>query len=727
MIELLRDPARLEALDRLRRLEPDADGTLERAGRLASRLLGVPAAVSLVDADGRLVPPGAGEGTEFRQPAYAGLGLATLAQGEALFVADARSDAMFADEPAVREGRVVAYAGVALYGGGQPIGLLAAAHEEPVSWSEEQRSSLRDLAGMVMDEFELRTQIDERRRAEQRGERARAEAAAQTRLLRAIMRQLPAGLVVAQAPDGELTAANDEFRRLCGYQMVPATTIDEYDMYQLTHPDGVPYGARDMPLARALLDGETISEEQLRYLRPDGVVIDLDARAAPVRDAHGTIVAAVGIFTDISQRKRLERSVRVSQERMSFLSEASALVSSSLDPLVVIARLGRLVVDRLADLCAIVEPDPHGRLRRVAAVHRDPDLRKLAEAWLAYPPMDPASNAALSTAFRERRMVRMIDPDPKIVAGSFGDDPAYVQVLSGLRAHDVLAVPLMAVGERVGAIAFARDPGKPRFDDEEAALAAELAARFAVALANARRFEAEHSAAAELQRSLLPELSALDGLDLAAVYLPSSMTMTVGGDFYDVLDLGNRRAGLAVGDVMGHGVQAAAAMGQLRSALRAYARLGMEPAQTLSILDDLVADFPGGMLVTCLYGAYDARLGTLTVASAGHLAPLLRSPSGEVSTLEVPPGPPLGAGARAFTEVVHEVPVGSLLAMFSDGLVEDRRRDLDAGRSELVAALAEHGTGPLSATGEAVLHAMGRRGRNEDDVALLLVRARTSG
>lgn len=747
MDELLRDPVRLEVLNRLRQFEPETDGTLERAARLASRLLGVPAVVCLVDAEGRMIPPGAVSGAEggsgaevgsagevgggeeppAAEPAYRGLGLATLAAGRPTFVPDARRDSAFASDPAVCSGLIVAYAGVPLYGGGQPIGLLVATHPEPIAWTVAQQSSMQDLAAMVMDEFELRTQIEERRSAERRLERARADAAAQSRLLRAVMRQLPAGLVVAAAPDGELTAANDEFRRLFGYQMLPAATIDEYDAYQLTRPDGVRYRARDTPLARALLHGETIAEEQLRYLRPDGVAIDLDARAAPVRDTHGAIVAAVGIFTDVTQRKRLQESVRVSQERMSFLSEASALVSSSLDPLVVITRLGRLVVDRLADMCAIVEPDQHGRLRRVAAVHRDPSLRPLVEAWLSYPPVDPAGTTPMATAFRERRTVRAIDQDPVEAAGRLATDPEYLEILAGLHTHDVLAVPLMAMGDRVGAIAFARDPGQPLFDDEEAALAAELAARFAVALANARRFEAEHSAAAELQRSLLPELSALDGLELAAVYLPSSLTMTIGGDFYDVLDLGNRRSGLAVGDVMGHGVQAAAAMGQLRAALRAYARLGMEPAATLSILDDLVADLPGGMLVTCLYGAYDAHTGRLTLASAGHLPPLLRLATGEVRTLEVAPGPPLGARTRTFTEVVHELPPGALLAMFSDGLVEERRRDLEVGRAALAGALADYGTGPLPATGEAVLRAMGRHGRNEDDVALLLVRAEPSG
>ncbi|HSV65362.1 MAG TPA: SpoIIE family protein phosphatase [Mycobacteriales bacterium] len=653
LTELLRDPARLDALHRLRLLEPDTAGTFERVGRLAARLLGVPVAgVNFVDAVRQFAPGTATATTVFAAaqgasvPAGEGFCPVTLVLGQPLCVPDARADPEFANDPTVRRLGLVAYVGVPLFSAGQPVGTLCAAHTGPMPWTAQQRSSLQDLAGLIMDELELRTRL-----AERRVERARAEATDQARLLRAVMRQMPEGLVVTRAPDGEVTAANDEFRRLVGHELLPAVTIEDYQAYPLLYPDGTPYPPREMPVARALLNGEVVAEEEVRYQRPNGEVIDLLMRAAPVRDERDDIVAAVGIVTDISRRKRVEQTLRMSQERLAFLAEASSLVASSLEPQVIIDRLGRLVVDRLVDWCAIVEPDPHGRLRRVAMTHRDSARRALAERWLALPPYDVGSDSGLVVAYREHRTVRLVvNPAP--------GNPWPAGPLAGPGGDSVVAVPLVAGGERLGAMGFGRQAGQPAFDDQELALASEVAGRFAVALAHARRFEAERGAAEILQRSLLPELSELDAVEIGAVYVPSSRTLAIGGDFYDVLDLGGRRAGLAVGDVMGHGVRAAAVMGQVRAALRAYARLGLRPAAILATLDELVTELPDGMLVTCLYGVYDVPAGELRLASAGHLAPFLRLPPGEPRVLEVAPGPPLGVGRSAYTESVHAVPAG---------------------------------------------------------------------
>lgn len=721
---LLHDPARLEALHRLRLLDPDAAGSFRRVGRLATALLGVPAAgVNFVDADHQF-RPGAVDADGY--PSDQGFCPVTLMLGRPLFVTDARLEPQFADDPAIRGAGVVAYAGVPLYSGGHPVGTLCAYDVKPVAWSAEQRDTLSDLAWLVMDELELRAQIAERRRAEARAEQARAQADDQARLLRAVMRQMPEGLVVARAPDGEITAANDEFRRLAGTDLLPAATIDEYGVFAALRTDGTPYPPRETPVARALLHGEVTMAEEMLYRQPDGRLVDLWARAAPVRDQDERIVAAVGIFTDITERKELEKTLRVSRGRFEFLSEASGLMSSSLEPLVVIEELSRLVVDRLADWCAIVEPDPQQRLRRVSAMHRDPAKAEHIRRWLAQPPIDLDSRTAMAVAFLERRSVRLDNPTSAQVAGRFAESAEYLDIIDRLGSRSIIAVPLLAAGAQVGAMVFVRGEGWPAFDDEEATLAIDLAGRAAVALAHARRYEHEHSTAELLQRSLLPRLSDLPSLEVAAAYVPGTGTLSVGGDFYDVLDLGGGRAGLAVGDVMGHGVAAAAAMGQVRAALRAYVRLGMSPQQALSALDGMVADLPDGMLVTCLYGVYDAPAGVLRVASAGHLAPLLRLPSGEVVPLPAPPGPPLGAGRPRFAETVHAVPPGSVLALFSDGLVEDRFRDLDTGLLHLSTALSRHADGALARAGAAVLHALDRAERPDDDVALLLVRARAS-
>ncbi|MER7274235.1 SpoIIE family protein phosphatase [Dactylosporangium sp. NPDC000244] len=230
----------------------------------------------------------------------------------------------------------------------------------------------------------------------------------------------------------------------------------------------------------------------------------------------------------------------------------------------------------------------------------------------------------------------------------------------------------------------------------------------------------EHRIADQLQRSLLPPVTlAPEHLELAAYYRPGVAGTQVGGDWYDVIELGADRTALVMGDVMGRGVPAAAVMGQLRAAVRAYARLDLPPADVLEYLDGVVRDLREDQIVTCVYAVYDPGERSLTYANAGHLPPLLLLPGAAPRPL-TSSGPPLGTGPLTLTEERLELPVGALLTLYTDGLVEHRDRDLDAGIFALAALVGEL-DGPLADAPDRLVSRLLPDGP-DDDIALLMTR-----
>lgn len=223
-----------------------------------------------------------------------------------------------------------------------------------------------------------------------------------------------------------------------------------------------------------------------------------------------------------------------------------------------------------------------------------------------------------------------------------------------------------------------------------------------------------------LQRSLLPAgVPSTDELEVAVRYAAGAGDCEVGGDWYDVVPLGAGRLGIVIGDVMGRGVPAAALMGQLRTAARTCARLDLRPGEVLDVLDGLLRDLDQDSIATCVYAAFDPHTRQLVLASAGHLPPLVRSPDGAVRALPVEVSAPLGLGDPSRETTVQLQP-GALLALYTDGLVEVRGSDLDAGIARLCAVIGE-GPGGLEALADDVMHRMSSTG-SDDDVALLLAR-----
>ncbi|GAA2394990.1 hypothetical protein GCM10010420_20350 [Streptomyces glaucosporus] len=353
------------------------------------------------------------------------------------------------------------------------------------------------------------------------------------------------------------------------------------------------------------------------------------------------------------------------------------------------------------------------------------------------------------------------DPDPEPVelgsihrypAGSPYADAlrtARVQRATGTLVQSTLAVPMVARGRVLGLVQFSRTKGSEPFAERDAALGAELAARAAVCIDNARLYRREHERALILQRSLLPpDDPEAAGLDIACRYLPGSTATEVGGDWFDVIELPGHRTALVVGDVMGRGLRAAVAMGELRTAVRTLAMLDLEPAEVLGALDEIArglgaprggrgersgraADLSSGprstdlsevYLATCIYAVYDPVTRRCTFANAGHLPPALVDPGGErpAMLLDVPRGVPLGVGGEPFEEKQVELPDGALLALYTDGLVESRHQPLDEGLQALRTTLAGPER-PLEDVCDEVLGALETH-HGEDDIALLLAR-----
>ena len=275
----------------------------------------------------------------------------------------------------------------------------------------------------------------------------------------------------------------------------------------------------------------------------------------------------------------------------------------------------------------------------------------------------------------------------------------------------------------VGLLALGLGPRRP-LDEAQLSFLQLLAGQLSTAVTTAALHEQQYRVALTLQRSMLPDTSRSDvGLDVAARYLPGSTDVEVGGDWYDVVPLGAGRTALVVGDVMGRGVQAAAVMGQLRTAVRAYAQMDLPAERVLELLDRLVEHLSEasdiGQIVTCVYAVHDSGDGTLTLASAGHPPGVLLDDSG-CSLLDGPVGPPLGTGGGQYQASTRPFGGGAGLLLYTDGLVEQRHHDIDVGIERLVDAVSSVGTDDLERLADAALSI--QEGPQHDDLAVLAVR-----
>ncbi|WP_406725677.1 SpoIIE family protein phosphatase [Streptomyces sp. GD-15H] len=523
----------------------------------------------------------------------------------------------------------------------------------------------------------------------------------------AIFGQSPFGFLLID-PDLRVRRANQRFASIFGGTPDDHRGKGVHDYLPRAEAERVAATMR-----RVLETGESITD-----MHVTGFVPDSEGRRHwsvnlyRVHSGSGRPIGIAWLGIDITARRAAAREAAAARRNLALLNEAGARIGNSLDLETTARELLDVAVPGFCDLATVDlyqgllagDETPPGLADGSADVRRVAFASAVSEAPFSVTGEPVKLGAVHNYAFSSPCADALRTARPRLVPGEEG----------GL-VRTTLAVPMVAHDIVVGLAQFARTKGSEPFGDRDRDLAVELAARAAVCIDNARLYRREHERALLLQRSLLPPGDPeASGLDIACRYLPGSAATgrpsEVGGDWFDVIELPGHRTALVVGDVMGRGLRAAVAMGELRSAVRTLAQLDLEPAEVLSQLDEIARGLgaPGGVqqatraarrpreadlsevyLATCVYAVYDSVTRRCTFANAGHLPPVLVEPGEAALMLDVPPGMPLGVGGEPFEEVEVELPEGALLALYTDGLVESRDHPLDEGLRAFVGALTD--------------------------------------
>lgn len=458
--------------------------------------------------------------------------------------------------------------------------------------------------------------------------------------------------------------------------------------------------------------------------------------STPIKDGSGRVRGLYTLGIDNTGEYEARR-------RLALVSEASGIIGSTLDIERTTVELAQVLVPAVTDFVTIdlldslfegQEPRPgaadgSAALRRMAALSINPGCPESVlkpgetDVYADY------SHVAQTLASGESRIVGL-HGDHTYTERWAGGVAGRSRVAKAFGFHSSMLVPIRARGATLGVATLHRHQTPEDFDADDLQLAEEVTARAAVCVDNALRYTRQRSTALTLQHNLLPQdFPRQAAIEVVGRYLPADTRAGVGGDWFDVIPLSGARVALAVGDVVGHGIHASATMGRLRTAVRTLADLELSPDELLTRLDDIITgpfatgaddanDLDTG--ATCMYAIYDPVSRDCAIASAGHPPPALVHPDGTVEFLDVPPGPPLGLGGLPFERFELRLPEGSLLALYTDGLIESRTRDVDQGFAELRELLA-HPEPSLEATCQKLFRELLPR-TPTDDAALLLAR-----
>ncbi|MFF7735144.1 SpoIIE family protein phosphatase [Streptomyces sp. NPDC007984] len=588
-------------------------------------------------------------------------------------------------------------------------------------------------------------------------------------------RQPPAGLddslvswTFTQSPCCAQAIYDTRLRlRLANADMERVTALTEEEMRGLRVSEIVDDDAgrrAERAMARVLRTGEPEYEEN--FLRAPGEQHEhaWSVFISALRDPEGTVQGVCLSAHDMTEQFW-------ARKRLQLIAEAGRRIGSTLDVTHTAQELADVTVPVLADFVSVDllaalddAPEPPASavpadgpllLRRAALRSVTPGAPESVVAAGAVDSYPPGSMPFES--LRTGRPALQETTDPAFTAW-LGRDPARATRVREFGIHSVMAVPLAARGTTLGVAYFVRHRNQEAFRHDDLVLAGELVARAAVSIDNARRYTRERATAVTLQRSLLPRrLPRQAAVEVASRYLPAGPHAGVGGDWFDVIPLSGARVALVVGDVAGHGLVASATMGRLRTAVRTLADIDLPCDELLTHLDDLVARLnteeerdtapgggvqsggtraaPGGSAprsgsaetssdvgATCLYAVYDPVTRRCCFAAAGHPVPAVVSPDGTVDLVDLPAAPPLGVSGLPYEATEVDLPEGSLLALYTNGLVETPERDLDAGVDRLREVLARPAAS-LDALCDTVLADL-LPPRPGDDVALLIARTR---
>ncbi|MGW3053263.1 SpoIIE family protein phosphatase [Kitasatospora sp. NPDC001175] len=533
----------------------------------------------------------------------------------------------------------------------------------------------------------------------------------------AVLHAVREGVVIVGGT-GRILLANDQARRLLDLPTdAEGRVVGDPDLHL------------DPRMAELLASRRVVTDE----------VVPLGDRLLAINnrptDRKGGPPGSVATLRDTTELHTLTGTAETARNRLRLLYDASLAVGTTLDIRRTAQELAQIATPRLADYTTVdlAEPvlegeEPHALGSGASAV-----LRRVAIAGPGPSPLYQedelhtfAGTTPQATGFVSGQPVLV--PDLSADAGWLTQDRERTQAVIDFGFHSLVTAPLQARGVMMGVVNFWRTRESEPFDEDDLSLAVELANRAALAIDNARRYTREHTMATTLQRHLLPRtLPPHPTLDIAHRYLPAPSGAS--GDWYDVIPLPGTRTALVIGDVVGHGLHAAATMGRLRTAVQNFSTLDLPPDELLAHLDQLVtqldqetSDSPSVIAgATCLYAIYDPTSGTCTLAGAGHPAPVVIRPDGTVEVPDVPTNPPLGLGHHPFHTTRLDLPEGSTLVLYTNGLITNHTHDLAAGERALVAALTDQRDRAPQEICDDVLAALTPM-RPTDDTALLVAR-----
>ncbi|WP_240980659.1 MULTISPECIES: SpoIIE family protein phosphatase [unclassified Streptomyces] len=433
----------------------------------------------------------------------------------------------------------------------------------------------------------------------------------------------------------------------------------------------------------------------------------------PLVDATDTTIGVCYMVLDVTERWN-------ARQLLSLVNDAGTSVGRTLDVMRTAQELADFAVPRFADFVVVdlLEPvlstEGHGAwLTDAGPASAKPVMRRAGMSSVREGCPEAVAQVGDRVDFvpPPYDVSLIINGDPVLIPVLdpsdewwMAEEPARARSIREFGLHTLIAVPMRARNTALGLTTFMRSLNPAPFQPDDVLLARELVARAALCVDNARRYTREHTAAVTLQRNLLPQaLTGGTALEVASYYLPADPRGGVGGDWFDVIPLSGARVGLVVGDVVGHGITAAAAMGRLRTAVQTLADMELPPADLLAHLDDLVLRLSeettdesttAFLGATCLYAVYDPVSRRCTMARAGHPPPVVVAPDGQVSFPEPPAGPPLGLGGVAFESTEIELAENSLFGLYTDGLILGADHDMERGMTRLGEALSQgHGVG----------------------------------
>jgi PAS domain S-box-containing protein len=544
----------------------------------------------------------------------------------------------------------------------------------------------------------------------------------QLRSLQASIEAAPDG-VLAVSPERRVLAINRRFHELWG--LTPGSVaVGDRSPLTLSHCLSRMVDSNELRAAIADNAGDQTAQFEIDIPLVDGSA--LIATARPLTDDAANYLGRVWYMHDDTARRAAAQSneellerLRAAQRSQSFLLLASDVLARASSYVETVGRLAAVAVPALGDLCFIDVLQDDGQLVRMAARHADPAKRELvAELQRNYAPVlhSPHPSAAAIDTGESRWASDMSEAYLRATTR----DARHFDIVSSLGFTSYMAVPLVAQDKVLGCVTIVSAGSGRRFGPEDLALTERLAERVAQVVVRARRYDREHLASHALQSSLLPpDPPQIAGLRTTARYLPGTVDVEVGGDFYDLVLLPSGAAALAIGDVVGHDLIAAATMGQLRSAFRALIATTDGPDHLISEIKESWSVLGLPRLATALFARLDIATGELRIASAGHPRPLLITD--ELATyLDVPASPLLGAPGGSAGEWIGTMPRGSTLLLYTDGLVEHRHQDIDIGLERLRAVAAEVGAHDPERLCNAAVDAMVGDDRG-DDVAMLAV------